>query len=310
MEDNDTSRISLGLIAHIARERNRLIFGTIGGFLLLTILYLQVATPTYPVSMQVAPAVGSGSQAGGGLGALAKLGGVNLGDASGGGLQFELFRKALTTRETGDKLARNQPLMRLMFPAEWSQSEGRWVEPRSLLRPLVNVVKRVLGVPVRPWAAPDGTRVAQYVSDNLEIYEDTKSPILTLTIQSDRPAVTQQFLVALTDAVDRQLRERALRRAQDYTAYLTSELQKETVTQYRQSLMDHLAEQQQTLMMASARVSFSMQVFSEPSYPQKPTAPKAPILLVSGLVFGFLFGVILAVWSERRRLRWSQGDPL
>jgi hypothetical protein len=310
MEDQDISRISLGQIVQIARQRKQLIFATVGGILLLTILYLQVATPTYPVSMQVAPAVGSGPQAGGGLGALAKLGGVNLGDASGGGLQFELFRKALTTRETGDKLARNQPLMRLVFPAEWSQSEGRWVEPRSLLRPVVNAVKWLLGIPNRAWAPPNGTRVAQYVSDNLEIYEDTKSPILTLAIQSDRPAVTQQFLVSLADAVDRQLRERALQRAVDYTSYLTSELQKETVTQYRQSLIDHLAEQQQTLMMASARVSFSMQVFSEPSYPQKPTEPKALILLISGLVFGFLFGVILALWSERRRLRWSQGDQL
>ena len=294
----DRRMVDLRLLAGIVRARRYLFLLILGAVMLLTVLYLHIMPPSYTVSMQVAPTGGNQQQAGGGFGGLAKLAGVDLGGASGGAGQFRLFLSALMARDTADLLARDPDLMRALFPKQWSQSENRWRQPSSLTRPLTHGIASLLGFPTRSWHAPDGDDVAQYLADNLEIYEDPKGPVVTLRIDSDAPLVAKQVLQKLVPAVDGVLRRRALKRATDYVGYLSHELNVETVTEYRQTLMAHLAEQQQTLMMANASVSFAMQVFSQPSIPRSPSAPKALVLLLTAFVFGSGLGVALCVIGE------------
>jgi uncharacterized protein involved in exopolysaccharide biosynthesis len=169
-------------------------------------------------------------------------------------------------------------------------------------------MKVILGFPVKPWHPPDGRDVQQYLSDHLEIYEDAKSPVVTLRIDSDEPQVSRRLLQKLAETVDQLLRQRALTRATDYVRYLSHELNVETVAEYRQTLMAHLAEQEQTLMMANASVSFSMQVFNLPAIPAVPSAPKAIVLLITALVFGMGLGGGMCLLAELRG--WMLGLPL
>jgi uncharacterized protein involved in exopolysaccharide biosynthesis len=296
---SDRRALDIGLIVRIVKKRKSVFVTTMVGLLALTILYLQIAPRTYEVSMQIAPAAGNNQSASGGLGALTRLAGVDVSNLTGGAGQFRLFLSALNSRDTADLLARNQPLMRAMFPKEWFQTEQKWKSPASLTRPLTHAIETFVGYPVHEWQPPDGARVAQYLKDNLEIYEDPKSPVVTLRIDSDSPQVSRQLLTSLTSTVDTLLRQRALKRAGDYVAYLSRELGRETVAEYREALMDHIAEQEQTLMMASADVSFAIQIFSAPSNSQYPSSPKAAILLISALVFGAVFGVVMSILAER-----------
>jgi uncharacterized protein involved in exopolysaccharide biosynthesis len=304
-EQNKIERrvLDVDLLLFVIRKRRALVAVTTLALLLLTVLYLQLAPRKYTVSMQVAPAANSTQASNSGLSALTKLAGVNLPDASGGAVQFRLFLTSLTARDTADLISENQPLMRAMFPKEWNSAEQKWVEPFSLIRPVTHLVARVLGYPVNEWSPPDGARLATFLNDHLEIYEDPKSPVVTLSNESDAPQVSRRLLLTLTETADSLLRRRALQRANDYVGYLSRELNKETVAQYREALMAHLAEQEQTLMMANASVSFAFQVFSAPSIPRSPSSPKAAILLVSSIVFGVIFGVILAVAAEMRAVR-------
>jgi uncharacterized protein involved in exopolysaccharide biosynthesis len=304
-EQNKIERraLDVDLLLFIIRKRRALVAVTTLALLVITVLYLQLAPRKYTVSMQIAPAANSTQANSSGLSALTKLAGVNLPDASGGAVQFRLFLTSLTARDTADLISANQPLMRAMFPKEWNSAEQKWVEPFSLIRPVTHLVARVLGYPVNEWSPPDGARLAAFLNDHLEIYEDPKSPVVTLSNESDTPQVSRRLLLTLTETADSLLRRRALQRANDYVGYLSRELNKETVAQYREALMAHLAEQEQTLMMANASVSFAFQVFSAPSIPRSPSSPKAAILLVSSIVFGVIFGAILAVVAEMRAVR-------
>jgi len=281
--------------------RNRALFViTAGTVLLLMVLYLHVVSPRYTVSMQVAPVVSTQSPANGGLGGLAKLAGVDINGASPGAVQFRLFLTGLMARDTADLLTRDQSLLHELFPKQWSDDDKRWREPPSLTRPVTRVIKRLLGFTVRPWHPPDGSDVQQYLSDNLEVYEDPKGPVVTLRIDTDKPEMAPKLLVRLVGTVDQLLRQRALQRANDYVHYLTHQLNVETVAEYRQTLLAHLADQEQTLMMANADVSFSMQVFNQPAIPPTPSSPKAIVLLISALVLGMGLGAGMCLVAESR----------
>lgn len=292
--------VDVSLLMRIVWRNRALFVITTGTVLLLMVLYLHVASPRYTVSMQIAPVVNTQSPASGGLGGLAKLAGVDINAANPGAVQFRLFLAGLTAHDAADLLTRDQPLLREMFPKQWSKDVKQWREPPSLTRPVTRVIKSLLGFTVRPWHPPDGGDVQQYLSDNLEVYEDPKGPVVTLRIDTDEPEMARRLLVKLVGTVDQLLRQRALQRANDYVRYLTNQLNIETVADYRQVLIAHLAEQEQTLMMANANVTFSMQVFNQPAIPPTPSAPKVIVLLISALVLGMGLGTGMCLVAESR----------
>lgn len=299
--------VDVSLLARIVWRRRSLFATTLAAVFLLIVLYLHLhlSPDRYTVFMQVAPVINSQNPISGSLGGLAKLAGVDMNASNPGAAQFRMFLSGLTSRDTADLVAKDQDLMRAMFPKQWSKADKQWRQPPSLTRPITHAIKAFWGITNRPWHPPDGGDVQQYLSEHLEQYEDPKSPVVTLRIDSDEPQVSRRLLLKLVGTVDHLLRQRALRRANDYVKYLTHQLDVETVAEYRQTLMAHLAEQEQTLMMANASVSFSMQVFNDAAIPPVPSAPKAMVLLVSALVLGMGLGAAMCLLAEARG--WAPG---
>ena len=169
------------------------------------------------------------------------------------------------------------------------------------MRLISHSLKGVLGIPVEPWHPPSGEQVHELLTNNLQVDDDPKSPIVVVSIQSATPEVAQELLLNLAKAVDAILRQRALDRANDYIGYLTGQLGKVTVADYRAALVQHLSEQEQTRMMASANVSFAAQMFGDPSRSATPTAPKSLLLLILALAGSVLVGAIVANVVEHRQ---------
>ncbi len=296
--------IDVSKISRTIWRRRDVFFSVVLAFFLLAIAGLHIVSKSYDVTAAIAPVTQSNQQLSGSLGALAKLGGVNLGALGAGGEQFRLFVSAIPSREVGDQLARDQVLMRGLFPTQWSDSEQGWRESTGILHILSHTVQDVLGIPVRPWAPPSGEDVSKLLSTRLEIDEDPKSPVITLRMQSSHPEVALRLMRELITTIDGQLRARALRRANDYIAYLTQEIEKVSIAEYRAALTDRLSEQEQIRMMASANVSFAVQVFSQPTAATWASAPKSVLILVFALILGATLGGFLAIRADR--LRWRR----
>lgn len=288
-------------VFQIAREiwaRRDVFFATIMVMFVLAAITLHFVPKRYTVSLSVVPVTQNSSQLGGGLGTLAKLGGLNVGDM-GNGSQFRLFISGLTSRDVADKIAGDQNLMRRLFPEQWSQKDNNWKESQSLRHVIATFVKQAVGIPVEPWSPPSGEDVQNLLAERLEVDEDPKSPAVALRMQSAHPAVTLDLMRELVQVVDAQLRARALDRANDYIAYLRQQINQETVNEYKAALTEQLAMQEQTRMMASAHVSFAAQLFSRPAISKMPSAPKSIPLLILALLFGAGLGGLLAIWAFR-----------
>jgi hypothetical protein len=99
------------------------------------------------------------------------------------------------------------------------------------------------------------------------------------------------------------MRERALRRAEGYISYLTAQLQKVTVSDYRQALVENLGEQEKLRMMASASVAFSSEIFSGPAISPWPTSPSSWSALVLAILAGSTVAAGLSLLLESKRSR-------
>ena len=295
--------IDLVDLAQTVSRQRRLFFSVIAGFALVTLVALHFVTPKYTETMTIAPVTDSNSQLGGGLSALANLGGVNLNSGGGQG-QFQFFLGAITSRKTADALAQDQELMRHVFADNWNAGEQRWNQPSGVLHAMIGAVKFVLGSPVQPWHAPNGEDVQKILEDQVQVDTDDKNPTVKLSMQTDRPEVAREFLTKLVLTVDGHLRARALERANNYIAYLTKEFETVTVADYRAALTGHLTEQEQIRMMASAgNVAFAAQTFSPPSRSAQPTAPKRTLVLLFAILVGAGVGGWAAVRADRRQSR-------
>jgi Chain length determinant protein len=288
-------------------SRRGIVFSTMIAFLLLGVMYLQITPRKYAVSMQVAPVMNdSNSALKGGAQALQSLTGMDLSNLAGGGQgsEFKLYTDGLTSWVAAQDLARDQKLLRALFPKEWSTQTHSWRQPFSLSHAVVGVVFPLLGIPVRAWQPPNGERMYRYLQDTVTVNPDSKDGTVTVLVEMEDPRQAADFLIRLNQTVDNILRKRTLNRSTQYIAYLQGELNKVTVSDYREALIAVLARQEETRMMASADVSYSAEIFSGPTQPTRPTAPNAGLILAMALIAGLFAGCGLALTAARNSWRF------
>jgi len=266
--------------------------------LLLSVVYLHVAPRKYAVQLYVTAAEQS-SQQPKGLEALSSLAGLSLGPDD--NPKFREFLAAIRSPVAAEAIVQNEGMMRVIFPREWSVRDGRWEQPHSYLRAPARVVARILGIPVVPWAPPNAARVYVFLRDNLRVIPDTKSGIVTLELDSERPTQAEALLVTLNKAIDDWMRTHDLQHATDDINYLSQELSKATVQELREALANTLSDQEKARMLASAPLPYVSDMLGTPTFSARPAYPKPIPVLLGGAIIGFLVGFFLAARKHGRR---------
>jgi len=300
-------------VLRVIWERRAVVFWVTMSCLLFAVLFLQISQRKYAVAMQVAPVLSDNNSSAlkSGAQALQSLTGMDLSNLTGGaeGSQFKLYTNGLTSWAAAQNLAQDQRLLRRLFPKEWSAQAGSWQQPFSLSRIAEEIFFPVLGIPVRPWQAPNAERMYRYLQDNVTVMADSKDGVVTVLVEMEDPQLAEDFLIELHQTVDNILRKRTLNRATKYVTYLRGELNKVTESDYRQALIAVLARQEETRMMAGASVSYSAEIFSGPTKPGRPTVPDAGLVLAMALVAGLIAGSGLALAAASNG--WNfRGVPL
>ncbi len=299
--------VAIGDVMGVLRAGWWQIAAVVAAMLLLSILYLQAAERRYLSSLVVTPVSGSAGLPSG-IGGLASLAGINV-PGSDADSQFELFVEGLTTRESAERLVRAHPdLLPRMFPGEWNAQRRQWQQPAGTVAGISRGIKSVLGMD-SGYRPPDAARVQRWLSNELGVSKARDQRLTVISVETPDPDFGQKLLAALHETGDSLLRTRAVERADDYVAYLTGKLTEVTVADYRQTLVEALAEQEKTRMMASSNLPFAADPFGPPSTPDKPSSPNAILVLAVSIVFGLVIGVLLVLVRGRSRLFARQTSP-
>jgi uncharacterized protein involved in exopolysaccharide biosynthesis len=256
------------------------------------VLYLHLAVYRYTAELRVT-AVYSSQQMPSGLGGFASLAGINLpGDKQVS--PISLYGEAMRSRDVADAVVADKVLMQHLFSEEWDAGAGVWRERPSVRRDVVRTAKRLLGVPDTPWSKPDSADVQRHLSRNLAIVESAKTNVTTVAVNDPDPAMAIRLLSTLNAAADRHIRERALARASEYIVYLERKIMEVQVAEYRQSLVQALSAQERIRMMASTGAPYAAEPLGRIVVSTRPTTPKPVVVLVAGLLFGLILGLLAA----------------
>jgi len=287
--------INFGTMARIIRAETITFLTVMFICLALSLLYLHKARTRYAVRMEVTSASSVEQPKSGGLSALSSVVGISLGGE--GSAQFKLFIGSLRSPIAAEAIVSDQELLKAIFQREWSESEGKWREPRMPLRPLL----RILGWKFAQWTPPGVNRVYDYLNDQLKVISDSKSGVATLEIDSDKPDVAARVLLTLNTAMNERLREHDLEHSTTYMAYLVNRLSELNIVEYRSALINNLAQVEKTRMQASSPLPYASDILGKPMISSKPVSPKPLATWGAGIVCGGLLGLWVASIKYRRR---------
>ena len=283
-----------------------LIFIVTCAIFLLSSAYLHVAERSYTVSVTLRPTEEQSSAGGnlGGLGGLASLAGVQL--PSGGATEFITFQAMLKSQEVASRLFADETLIQRLFAGEWDESRKSFLQPiPSTLGNVKRLIKPLLtGEGQAAYIAPNAARLAQTLSSNLSVSEDKNSGMLKLSMESAKPELASDLMLALIRETDGFLKERFVVSGSEALQFYQQKISKARSREHREALAKLIATEEQKLMLATREGPFVVEIMMGPDQSLRPTSPKSSLVLALGLVLGLFLGA--AVVLMRKALGGNQ----
>ena len=259
--------------------------------------YLHRAERSYTVSVTLRPTEDQSSAGGnlGGLGGLASLAGVQL--PSGGATEFITFQAMLKSQEVASRLFADENLVQRLFAGEWN--EGR----KSFLRPAPSTlgnVKRLLeplltGEGQGAYVAPNAARLAEKITGAMSVSEDKTSGMLKLSMESAKPKLASDLLLALIRETDGFLKERFVISGSEALQFYQQKIAKARSREHREALAKLIAIEERKLMLATRDGPFVVEIMMGPDQSLRPTSPKSSLILALGLVLGLFLGAAVVL---------------
>jgi len=239
----------------------------------LAVLFLHIVTYNYTITMEVSPAdSGNTAQKTGIGGTFAALTGGLTPDTN----RIELYMAALTSIKVATAIADKPEIMHRLFERDWDTATQSWRPTKpGPLHPVTAVIKNLLGFPPsQAWAPPDAKAVLDLLKRQIVIEYLPNRPLVTITYRHKDPRFGVEFVEAVHEAADAQLRQAVLHRSTAYIDYLLKELQSVTVVPYRDALAQVLAQQELQRIQTQADVPYAIEIFAPPTASSKPTTPR------------------------------------
>jgi len=310
----DSDEIDLLALAAAIWQRRWVVIGAVVACLAVAILYLNVATYKYTAELKVIPSQSSGmsGSSAGGLASLASFAGVNL-SKEGGVAPFEQYLEGIRSGLVAETLSGQTETMKVLFQAEWDEDKQGFVENRGLIGRTIRGISQMLGLPTYAWQEPNTARLQGYIQRNVVVSENPKSQFVTVSFDHPDPEFARHFLTVLHESLNEELRQKALIRSSKYIEYLTEQLQRVTIAEHREALVQALSEQEKFRMTASSGLAYAAEPFGSVTTSLKPTSPRPALVIIMSVILGGILGSLAAIfmwWLRENREETEAAAPV
>lgn len=306
----------IAIVRTLLRNFRLLILAAIAGGL-VGVIYLNLVTYRYAVTLELAPvqsAAPSATSMLGGLSGLANLAGVSL-PMDSAAQQRELYVAQLTSPRVADDLLANRMIATHIFGDRWDAEKGSWKTERGLVSRIASTVRGFLGAPVRQPGPPTTADMQQVLKDDVGVVNPRGAALITISYADTDADFARNFLLQLHQAADERMRQRVIERTTKYIEFVNEELKNVTAAEQRQALIVTLSEQLRSRMFAGAKTAYAVDVFSPPIIANNALTPKPLPTLVTMIAMGILCGIlaILALTKlgtrELNAFAWRRRTP-
>ena len=138
----------------------------------------------------------------------------------------------------------------------------------------------------------------------LTIRKDQRKGVTTVTMEWPDPAVAANWANAFVALANEIVRARALTESTRNIDYLNEQLARTNVVELRKVMFDIIENETKQLMLAKGRIEYAFEVVDPAVAPEIKVRPKRSVIVLVGLVLGFLVGAgaafILSRITEKR----------
>jgi len=137
------------------------------------------------------------------------------------------------------------------------------------------------------------------------IYRDSKSGLLTVSIEWTEPELAAEWANELVAAVNEKIRQRAIFEAEKNIEFLNRELGKTSIVELEQAIYGLLANEIKTIMLANIQEQYAFRVIDPAAAPDidDPVRPNKVVIVFFGGMFGVVLGCALGLVRASRRGR-------
>jgi len=293
--------LGINYLLRAIKSRKRLAFIIPILWLLVSNLWFLISKQEFMGEVQVIPASTSLTGGGGGLGnAFSSSLGSLISGGSGNDPIFSIYTESWMAPWFAEEVLKNQPLTRQMFPGRWRGPQEGWGKPGGGIRPLI---RTMFGARQPTSNEPNVQMVLDYTAGHIRI-QHNRGEVITLVVMNDNnPQFIRSFLSFGHQKIADHIRQVYQKRAQGSIANILNELQHVTVSEYRTTLLQELADQEKIRMMAYANDQFAAQSLGL-YVSEAPIWPRGAIVIAASLLISILIYFALALGAEHRN--WSR----
>jgi len=224
---------------------------------------------------------------------IASLAGIQLPTSSGG--EFYIYQQLLTSVETSKKIFKNKELIKRLFSSEWNDNVGNYSGGKKDKKSeLLSSIKRFLtGSEERVYMPPNPRRLVEYISANINLIVGVNG-ILIITSETSKTEDIMLLINEMTNATDAIMREKYKLSSKNPLAFYKKKLNSSRSREHREALAQLIAKEEQKLMLAASSKYFVAEPLMEPTVSLYPTTPNAKMVLMVHIIYGFIFGILVA----------------
>jgi hypothetical protein len=207
---------------------------------------------------------------------------------------FDEFTILLGTDRFARELDRKYGYLRAVFGGQWNEETQSWNPPTGWRVDLDDYFRDF--APIAEWTPPGTQQLAQYVAGNVLIVT-IKGQLRIWRVQYQHPdqQFAMQFLRDAFDTAEDMLHRREVERVLKQVEYVKKRLASITVSEYRQSLVYVLAQQEKRLLELQSGQPYIAEILQPAVVTDRPSSPNVLVRLILGAIVGVALGVLAVV---------------
>lgn len=135
---------------------------------------------------------------------------------------------------------------------------------------------------------PNDFELVKEFQKNFEISQDKVTAMVTVSFDSPSPEVAQRVVENVIVTINKTIRERDIKQAQESIEYLKEELANTNVFEMRKMFSQLIEEQTSKLMLAKVKTDYVFEVIDPPLSTLKPHSPNKPLIIIVMMLLGGL----------------------
>ena len=142
---------------------------------------------------------------------------------------------------------------------------------------------------------PSSWELFKAFSKKIIVSEDTKSGLVSVSIEYYSPQIAKLWLDLYISAVNKHMQARQVKRVSNNISYLETQIEKTAIAEMQEVFYTLIAEQTKNKMVAEASPDYAFIAVSPSMVPEEKSQPKRALICILGTLIGGMLSVVLVL---------------